>query len=87
VNGLDHYAEAERLLADAEAWADADHGWRASLSSAERLARRQADTATAQVHATLALVAVVVDVVSCALPELLDQFTGLSGVLDGGERP
>ncbi|MFI9005079.1 hypothetical protein [Streptomyces sp. NPDC053541] len=49
-----HHALAERLLAQADTWMDADTGWRARLSTAERLAHRAADLATAQVHATLA---------------------------------
>ncbi|WP_432116609.1 hypothetical protein [Streptomyces sp. S1] len=55
--GPEHIREAERLTKQAEEWMDADTGWKARLSTAERLAHRQADLATAQVHALLALVA------------------------------
>ncbi|MGW1498953.1 hypothetical protein ACWCQW_10335 [Streptomyces mirabilis] len=53
--GPEHYIEAERLEQQADTWMDADTGWKARLSTAERLAYRMADLAAAQVHATLAL--------------------------------
>jgi uncharacterized protein YyaL (SSP411 family) len=51
----EHYREAERLAEQAAQWMDADTGWKAGLSTEERLARRSSDLAEAQVHATLAL--------------------------------
>lgn len=57
MTGPEHYRVAERLIADADAWMDADSGWMADLSGEERIARRVADLAAAQVHATLALAA------------------------------
>lgn len=57
MTGPDHYREAERLASQADAWMDADTGWKAALASEERIARRAADLAAAQVHATLALAA------------------------------
>lgn len=57
MNGPQHYREAERLTVQANTWANADMGWRAHLSSEERIAYRMADLADAQVHATLALAA------------------------------
>jgi hypothetical protein len=59
MTGPEHYAEAERLAAEADEWLNADHGWKAHLSSGERLARRNSDIAAAQVHAILGLTAVV----------------------------
>lgn len=52
--GPEHYTEAERLQRQAASWMDADTGWKANLSTEERLAYRMADLAEAQVHATLA---------------------------------
>lgn len=52
----EHRAEALKWLSDAGDWMDADHGWKGNLSSADRLAYRTADLATAQVHATLATI-------------------------------
>jgi hypothetical protein len=57
MTGPEHYREAERLIEQADTWMDADHGWRGELSTEERLSRRAADLAAAQVHATLALAA------------------------------
>lgn len=54
---IDHFGEAERFAALADEWMDADWGWKAELSTEERIARRAADLAAAQVHATLALAA------------------------------
>lgn len=52
--GPEHYTEAERLGQQADTWMDADTGWKAGLSTAERLAYRMADLAAAQLHAMLA---------------------------------
>ncbi|WP_069769734.1 hypothetical protein [Streptomyces sp. LUP30] len=57
MTGPEHYREAERLTDQANSWANADTGWKAHLSSEERIAYRMADLAEAQVHATLALTA------------------------------
>jgi hypothetical protein len=57
MTGPEHYREAEQLAEKAGAVMDADYGWMASLSSEERLQRRAAYLAEAQVHATLALAA------------------------------
>jgi hypothetical protein len=51
---LDHFREAERFAASAEEWMDADYGWKATMSTGERIARRSTDLQAAQVHATLA---------------------------------
>lgn len=59
MTGPEHFREAERLQAEASKWANADRGWMASMSTDERIARRMADLADAQVHATLALAAAV----------------------------
>jgi len=55
--GPEHYLEAERMRAAADEWADADLGWKATLTAQERINQRLADLADAQVHATLALAA------------------------------
>jgi hypothetical protein len=49
-----HIGKAEKFAEQAETWADADHGWMATMSTEERLQRRANDLAAAQVHATLA---------------------------------
>lgn len=54
MNGAEHTREAERLAASAEEWMDADYGWKATLSTQERLLYRSCDLQAAQVHATLA---------------------------------
>lgn len=54
MTGPEHYREAERLTDQAASWMNADTGWKAHLSSEERIAHRMADLAEAQVHATLA---------------------------------
>ncbi|HEV2452394.1 MAG TPA: hypothetical protein VGS62_10775 [Streptosporangiaceae bacterium] len=54
MTGSEHTREAERLAASAETWMDADHGWRAEMSTQERILRRSVDLQAAQVHATLA---------------------------------
>ncbi|MFF8406939.1 hypothetical protein ACF06P_35590 [Streptomyces sp. NPDC015684] len=56
-SGPEHYQKAERLAEQADEWMDADTGWKANLSSDERITRRRADLEAAQVHATLALAA------------------------------
>jgi hypothetical protein len=61
MTGPEHYAEAERLAAQAETWAGADHGLAASMSLGERLSRRVGDLAAAQVHAMLAVAAAQAD--------------------------
>jgi len=57
MTGPEHYREAEELAKRADEWPDADYGWKAALSTEERIARRAGDLAAAQVHATLALAA------------------------------
>lgn len=57
MTGPEHYREAERLQHQADTWENADTGWKADMSGEERIARRMADLADAQVHATLALAA------------------------------
>ncbi|WND33983.1 hypothetical protein RI578_06600 [Streptomyces sp. BB1-1-1] len=52
--GPDHYREAERLQQQADTWENADTGWKAHLSTDERLARRNADLLAGLVHAVLA---------------------------------
>jgi hypothetical protein len=52
--GPEHYREAEQLTQQAGTWMDADTGWKAHLSTDERLARRMADLTEALVHAQLA---------------------------------
>lgn len=61
MTGPEHYRIAEHTMAaardlidQADEWMDADSGWKAQLSSEERLQRRSADLASAQVLATLA---------------------------------
>jgi hypothetical protein len=54
MTGSEHYSEAERLIQQAEDVMDADYGWMSGLSGEERLQRRIAYLAEAQVHATLA---------------------------------
>lgn len=56
-SSVDHYREAERLREEADHWLNADAGWRANLSSDDRIARRNSDLLAAQVEATLALAA------------------------------
>lgn len=57
MTGPEHYLTAEREIEAAEAVMNADYGWIASLSSEERMQRRMAYLACAQVHATLAAAA------------------------------
>ena len=54
MTGPEHYREAERLVKQAEGWADFDR-W--PMTSEQRIARQAADAAAAQVHATLAVAA------------------------------
>jgi hypothetical protein len=60
MTGPEHWREAEQLTGQASAVMDADYGWMASLSTEERLQRRAAYLADAQVHATLGLTAAVI---------------------------
>ena len=53
----EHYQMAESLTMTAAGVMDYDHGLYASMGTQERLQRRAALTAEAQVHATLALAA------------------------------
>jgi hypothetical protein len=57
MTGPEHYKRAEELIASAGEWMDADWGWKGDLTTAQRLAYRQAELAAAQVHATLAVAA------------------------------
>ncbi len=57
MTGPDHYRLAEELTEQANVVMDADYGWMGGLSGEERLLRRGACLAEAQVHATLALAA------------------------------
>lgn len=47
----DHFRAAERLIKQADHWLDADHGWKAAMSTRERLDRRKADFLGAIAHA------------------------------------
>lgn len=58
MDAVHHYQRAEQLADKAEDWADADYGWAAGLTQQERQQFRMADLAAAQLHATLAGVAV-----------------------------
>lgn len=60
MTGPEHYREAERLAQQAATWMNADTGWKAHLTGAERLAHRVADLAEGQLHATLAAAAATV---------------------------
>ncbi len=57
MTGPEHYQMAEHLVMTAAGVMDFDHGLYASMGTDERLKRRAALTAEAQVHATLALAA------------------------------
>ena len=57
MTGPEHYQAAERLATTAAGVMDFDHGFYSGMSTEERLQRRLALTAEAQVHATLALAA------------------------------
>jgi len=52
--GPQHYRQAERLAEQADAWMNADTGWKAHLSTDERIARRNADLLAGLLHAVLA---------------------------------
>ncbi|MGW0578329.1 hypothetical protein ACWD25_20690 [Streptomyces sp. NPDC002920] len=52
--GPEHYSEAERLAEQADTWMDADRGWKAGLSSHERIQYRTADLLAGLLHAFLA---------------------------------
>ena len=95
MTGPEHYREAERLAEQADEWLDADHGWKASMSTSERLERRAADLAAAQVHATLALAAATaLSTVTDEAPMAeFDAWSEVAGVVptrpakqDGGDR-
>jgi len=58
MTGPEHYAAAERLHEHARDMADADES-PDPAETAERISRRMADLAEAQVHATLALAAAI----------------------------
>jgi len=49
--GPEHYRQAERLAAQADHWM---HGWKAHLTTQERIQRRNADLLAGLLHAVLA---------------------------------
>lgn len=55
MTGPDHRREAERFAEQAETWANAEGGWKSTMTTEERHRRRAGDLAAAQVHATLDL--------------------------------
>jgi hypothetical protein len=59
MTGPEHYQAAEHYAHEADAWMDKDWGHYATIGVHERIERRMADLAAAQVHATLALGAAV----------------------------
>lgn len=73
MNGPEHYRAAEQLCVRADEVLDADWGWMANLSTEERLARRAADLADAQVHATLAYAAATLPFCSHCKREVVDR--------------
>ena len=77
----EHFREAERYAAAAEEWADADTGWKGTLTTQERLGRRSLDLSAAQVHATLAATAT-----QRALLPKLDEWMALA-FKDAPEAP
>jgi len=73
VTGPGHYQEAERLLSDAAAVMNFEHGVYAGMDAAERLQRRACLLAEAQAHATLAnAAAVALSGVTLTLPDSSD---------------
>jgi hypothetical protein len=90
MTGPEHYREAERLIDRADEWLDADDEWMASLPASERVERRTADLATAQVHANLALAAAVAESGGLVRTGVLGVPTSwaraVSGEQDGGVR-
>jgi len=52
--GPEHYRKAERLAEQADTWMNADTGWKAHLSTEERIAHRTADLLAGLLHAVLA---------------------------------
>ncbi|MEV4438206.1 hypothetical protein AB0K09_04175 [Streptomyces sp. NPDC049577] len=86
MTGPEHYREAERLLAAASAWMDADLGWKAHLSAEERLAFRSADLATAQVHSTLAVAAATALVDETPRGDSFREYRAWLGAASGYER-
>lgn len=69
MNGPQHYARAQELVTRAEGYRDLDQ-W-TMLSLQERTDAQAADAAAAQVHATLALVAVTVESWALSAEEML----------------
>ena len=61
MTGPEHYKKAEEFAERADAVMDAEWGIYASMGTQERIQRRTADLAAAQVHATLALAAATAD--------------------------
>jgi hypothetical protein len=70
-------------LEEAGGWANADTGWKGNLSSEERLTRRAADTAEAQVYATLA-VAETLGRIAGSLDGLLGESEATRSAVEGG---
>ena len=79
MTGPEHYRQAEELLANAGDWMDADYGWKANLTAAERRAYKMADLGAAQVHATLALATAFVDGPAVMRPEDRDDWDHATG--------
>lgn len=75
MTGPEHYREAERLTERADDVMDAEYGIYASMGTQERIQRRTAYLAEAQVHATLAL---------AAATALVRE--GVGGTLPAGDR-
>jgi hypothetical protein len=70
VTGPEHYRQAEQLTGQAGAVMDYEHGVYASMGADERLQRRVALLAEAQVHATLAnAAAVALSGITLTLPD------------------
>jgi hypothetical protein len=67
VTGPEHYKAAESLTGVAAGVMDYEHGVYSSMGTEERIQRRAAFLAEAQVHATLALAAATAD--AARLPE------------------
>lgn len=88
MTGPEHYVEAERLASSAETWMDADQGWMATLPTEERIARRMADLAAAQVHAALAGAAATALMTPSEHSTLADEraWQEVAGIQAGGGR-
>lgn len=65
MTGPDHYRAAQNLAEEASAVMDYEHGLYSSMGTEERIKRRMAFLAEAQVHATLALAAATADPFAC----------------------